>query len=332
MKVSPIAAGAAASINTNEGRTATPEKLELAKRIAAGETPIRVSESDTPIDPQAEKAQRSIRKIKMKTNLSTDRFKDPVEEVVVADGAKTDATEEVEGSASDETKPISPQFAALAKERRAVQVERAQVAAERAELEKLKNADMSDFISKADIKAKPLRILQENGVTYDQLTEAILSEQDGVNPEMQALKEKVKALEEGITKTFTDRDQQAEQQVLGEMRKEAVMLVKQGNDFEMVRETRSVPDVMKLIERTYKETGEVLEVQEALKLVEDELINESLKIANINKVKNRILPPQTEETPKFNGIRTLTNRDTAPVGLSRRERAIMAMNGTLRKG
>lgn len=340
MKISPIATGGnpGTNLSSSQERTASPEKMALAKAIAAGESQIRISEADLPEEEEVSKAKKNVRRLQMKTNASTNRFDAKLEELK-AEEVKEETTEsaisdEIEQTevASEDTKPLSPQFAALAKERRAIQKERAQLAAERAALES--NADLSAYVSKADIQAKPLRVLQEMGVTYEQLTQAILSDQSNtVDPEVLKLRDEVKALKEGFDKTLVDRDEQAEQQVLSEMKKEAEALVRDGDTFEMVRETRSMPDVMRLIHQTYKQTGEVLEVQEALQLVEDELINESLKIANIGKVKSKILPPQASEQEQTQRtLKTLTNRDSASVGLSRRERAIMAANGTLRKG
>ena len=116
------------------------------------------------------------------------------------------------------------------------------------------------------------------------------------------------------------------------MGREAESLAKQGDTFELVRETGSVKDVMRLIHETYKQTGEVLDVNEAMQLVEDELFKDMSKIANTNKIKSALIPPQAQLAPKQTGIRTLTNRDSAPMTLGRRERAIMAMQGTLTKG
>jgi hypothetical protein len=117
------------------------------------------------------------------------------------------------------------------------------------------------------------------------------------------------------------------------MRKEAQTLVAEGEDYELVRETRSIPQVMTLIERTYRETGEVLEVSEALKLVEDELYKDSLKLAALKKVQSGLAPAQPAPQPMQpqRQMRTLTNRDTASVPMSRKARALAAFQGTLKK-
>ena len=311
--------------STNLGQTASPEKLAAAKAIAAGE--------DRPVsapDPQVDRL--NIKKIVMKTNASTNRddaiLADPEPNSTISDDVGTT------NAVTEDTKPLSPQFAALAKQRRALQVKERELAQREAQLKTSSVPNADEYIAKADLLANPLKIF-EAGLTYDQLTEAILANQSGINPEIQALKAEIKALKDGVDKNFVDRDASAEQQVLAEMRRQAEGLAKEGDDYEMVRETKSIPEVMDLIYRTYKSTGEVLDVPEALRLVEDELINESLKIANIKKVRSQLKPSETsvplQKSPQDRQMRTLTNRDTARVPLSRKERAIAAMMGTLKK-
>ncbi len=239
---------------------------------------------------------------------------------------------QLEVSEADEvTQPLSPQFAALAKQRRALQVKEREIADKLKEIE-TRGATQAGGIDAARLKSDPLGVLLEAGVTYEQLTEAVLANQDG--SQIRALEAKIQALEEGVNKKLTDRDAQAEQQVLAEMKREASTLIAQGDEFEMVRETQSLPHVMTLIEKTYRETGEVLEVREALKLVEDELFKDSLRLAKLNKVQAQFAPPPPEPQPTQShrqSMRTLTNRDTASVPMSARARALAAFNGTLRR-
>lgn len=324
MKISPIPQGGTPGSSLNSS-TVNTEKMAIAKAIAAGETPIRVTQSDTPVDPQVEKTKESIRRIKMRTNVSPDRFNGVAEE-----SAKID--NDVQAEVVEETKPLSPQFAALAKQRRALQVKERELADREKALESKAPSDGTQDII-AQLKSQPLRVLQEHGVTYDQLTEAILADSSGINPEIQKIRDELKAVKEGFDKNLLDRDTQAEAQVLAEMQREAELLAKEGDAYELVRENKSIPDVMNLIRRTYKETGEILDVSDALQLVEDELINDGLRRASFSKIKSKLVPAQAPlPTQRQNYIRTLTNRDSTSLGLSRRERAIMAMNGTLTKG
>ena len=257
------------------------------------------------------------------TQQSTNRIESvptPAPELPISDNSETKVAEA--------TQPLSPQFAELAKRRRALQLkERALAEKERALSSQNSGSNGIDI---ARLKSQPLSVLQEAGVTYDQLTEAILANQS--NSEINALKAEILALKEGVDKKFIEKDTQARTQVLTEMRREAERLSAQGDEYELVRETRSIPDVIKLIERTYDETGEVLDVGEALKLIEDELFNDLNKLANVNKIKSQFVqqnaPAQTTEPQpqQQTGMRTLKNRDTASPSLSRRARALAAWN------
>lgn len=227
------------------------------------------------------------------------------------------------------TQPLSPQLALLARQKRALQVKEREIATREKAL--LSSSTGTSAIDVARLKSEPLSVLLENGVTYDQLTEAIMADQS--NSKFTSLESKIQALEKGIEQKFADNATQAEKQVLAEMRREADQLVKT-DDYELVRETRNVPQVMTLIERTYRETGEVLDVSEALRLVEDELFKDAQRIAKLKKMQVQMqgqMAPQFQPQQRQQGMRTLTNRDTASVPLSAKARAMAAFYGTLKR-
>jgi hypothetical protein len=332
MKISPLASGTGSpgqvSGSVEVGKSASSQKLAAAKAIMTGETPIRVSQSDTPTDPQVSRIQE--RRLKMSTNATPGRHEVPIE---VEQSAIPDTIVEAQATTED-TKPLSPQFAALAKQRRALQQERAQFEKEKASAQPTQDGS-SDLLAR--IKSEPLSVLREQGVLdddrfYNAMTEHILSNQ-GISPEIQNLKAEIKALKEGVDKTFIDKEAQQKQAVLSEMRKEAVLLAREGDAYELIRETQSIPDVISLIDRTHATSGEVLDVSDAMELVENELLKESLKIANMKKVQSKREPAyatqQQQNQPRQ--MKTLQNRDASPTTLDRKTRAIMAMNGTLKK-
>lgn len=342
MKVSPLAQGGnpGTTLGTVEvGRTANPDKLAAAKAIAAGETPQPKVEE---VDAQVQRIQDGRRRIKMKTNRSPDRFveeaaqavaKEPVEAPVPEESVKEDNSVQAEATIED-TKPLSPQFAALAKQRRALQIKEREVA----DREKALEADPSRVDGAAlvaRLKSQPLSVLQEHGVTYDQLTEAILSEGSGDNQKIQALEAKIKALEEGVDQKFTSREAQAEEAALTEMLYEAEGLAKEGDDFEMIRSggEEALDQVLRHIHSTYKKTGRVLDVSDAMTTIETKLLDEAVRQASANKVKSRLAPaPQTPlQHQQSKGIKTLTSRDNASSPMSAKARAIAAFNGVLRK-
>lgn len=254
--------------------------------------------------------------VKMSTNATPSRFS-PQELPISPPNRETEATVEA-------TQPLSPQLALLAKQRRALQVkERELLAREKA----MQSPQPVSGIDIARLKAEPLSVLLENGVTYDQLTEAILAGQG--NSEINALKAKVESLEKGLDQKFLDKEAAAEKQVLAEMQRQATRLVQESDEYELVRGTRSIPHVMQLIERTYREEGEVLDVDEALKLVEAKLFERAQEMMKLKKIQSQFAPQAPQQPQRQSVIRTLTNQHTASPVLGAKERAMAAFWGRL---
>lgn len=357
MKITPVAGSGVPS-----AQSSTPtntDRLLRAKAIASGQTLEDVPHGTG--DPQADRIQQNIKKIKMRTQVSTNR---PIEEQsleVTAPNplevsAEAGATEELHSDPQvptadanepapvvEATKPLSPQFAALAKAKRALQVkERELVEREKALQGQSSDFKAEDYISKADLAANPLKVF-EAGISYDQLTEAILANQAGAMPEIQALKAEIKALKDDMTGQLTERDKLSEQQVLGQMRRDVDALTQSGEQFEAIRLAKAQQDVVDLIHRAWKETGDIMDMNEAAQLVEDQLIEEASPFAQLKKVQSRLKPeettqPQLEQKPLVQKpgtkvMRTLTNRDNArPGAMDRRSRALAAWNGNNKRG
>ncbi len=336
MKMSPLAQPSntpGQSLNSVDvGRTANPMKLERARALARGEKLPEQTE-------QVEQPRPDVRRLKMRTNFNTHRDDETVipQESAAAEPevnpeavAESSNVETAEQGEVEATQPLSPQFAALAKQKRAFQLEKAEFEKQKAELTgKPSGIDPEEF--KARLHSDPLGVLQEHGVTYDQLTEAILSDKNQDNPKLLALEAKLAALEKGVQETFQTNEQKQEEAALSEMLVEAEDLAKEGADFEMIRSEDAYEDVLRLIHTTYKDTGRVLDVREAMTRIENQLFAKAEKLASIEKVRNRIAPPSTPAQPAQRGMRTLTARDTAAPTMDRRARAIAAMTGTLKR-
>lgn len=346
MKVTPVAGtGVPAASPESTGRTLTPDSRARAIAIASGETPVQQSSGDAQVD----RAQASIKRIKMKTQQSTNRHEiepmaiseDPALEKVLTDPESPIPHTNEPAEVPEETRPLSPQFAALAKAKRALQVKEREIATREEALKTQSPVNNGEFISKADLLANPMKVF-EAGVTYDQLTEAILSNQNGQTFDAKTIDQLVeKKLNERLEKEFGSRDSQAEQQVLADIKREIVQTVNSSPDqFEAIQKANAYEDVKELIHRTWKQTGEVLDVSEAAELVENQLIDEALPFAQLKKVQSRITPAQEKFVEKILNppkpgtkiMRTLTNRDSASPVMDKRARAIAAMQGTLKRG
>jgi hypothetical protein len=332
MKMSPIAQGASVVPNMDIGHSAGSDRMARAKAIAGGETP-QAPQAPTPQDHQVN---RVMQRIKMKTQVSPDRFIPETLSTLTPQSDILDTNEQTQ-AAPEVTQPLSPQFAALAKAKRALQVKEKEIQAREIALAQSSDTT-SDRFTKEQIKANALRILRESGVSNDELTEAILREAQDYGPGYTHLEGEIQALKNALdtqNKSNEEREKQSERQVLGVMKQNIDRLVSTGDTYELTREAGYAPKVIELMYRTFKKTGEVLDERDACQFIEDELMSESLKFAAIKKVQSRLNPTPTEkpQAAKPGAIptktmRTLTQRDGASsVPGSRRERAIAAFYG-----
>lgn len=335
MKISPLAGSSGSTgenlQSTNTGRTADSMKMERVRAIARGEKVPDAQET------QEERQTPSARRIRMRTNFNTNREEDsevgtgalPSSNQTQAAETSVSSTQDVnEAGTIEDTKPLSPQLAALAKEKRALAERTKAIEAREKALADKPNQDGELQKLKDLIKAKPLSVLQEHGVSYDQLTEAILSGDDSLNPEMQALRAEVQSLKDGVKKDFESLGAQQRKAAIVEIEREAKRL-SGGEEFELIRETGNLPKVIELIERIYDTEGELLETSEAMRLVEEELLEKESRIAALKKVQAKLAPQAT--TPPQRQLRTLTSSGNTQTTLTARQRALMAFRGELKR-
>lgn len=280
---------------------------------------------------------QTLRRITMNTNATPGNYPDETAQDPAAIAADPAAqTTDPAKPATEDNQPLSPQLAALARQRRALQVKERELA-DKVKAFESQSAVAGDVINVADLKADKaniISVLLSKGFTFDDIRDSVLAnQQSGYNPKISELEQKFKALEGSFEKKLTDRETQAEQAALSEMKRDATLLTAQGEDYALIRETGSIPKVMQLIEKTYRTTGEVMRVREALSLVEDDLNNTYLNIAKIGKVQSQLAPQAQPQTPPQmqRQMHTLTNRDTANATMGRKARALAAALGTLKK-
>lgn len=264
----------------------------------------------------------------------------------------------------EETKPeedpvLSKQFAQLARQEKALRAKQMQ----QDQVFKQKEADLkaredalaskdaqyqSGYLSKDSIKANPLLALTQANVSYDDLTQQILNQQ-ALDPRVEAtiseLKAEIKALKDGEAsnrKLAQENETKQYDNAVNQIRVDVKRLVeKNPEEYETIAKTGSIEDVVDLIKETYKKDGVLLTNEEAAQEVENYLIEETVKLHNINKIKSRIQKAQTVKTPVTEKkqvteepkqqqqptMKTLTNAASASRPLSARERAIAAFKG-----
>lgn len=334
MKISPMAnTPGMQNIGNIQTSSASPDRRAAATAIAMGQSPMQMVESDTPVDPLIKSNEQNVRRIKMRVNQSPDRAVETQAEAPIEDKSIISSNNE---AAIEETRPLNSQAAAFAKARRALQQERASFEREKAQY-KTPTTDGGNDLS-ARLKSETLRVLQEQGALtpefYNTLTDYLVSGKNTYNPEMEALKQEIKSLKEGVDKRFVDTETQAEESALTEMLYEAEALAKEGDTYDLIRRKDAYDRVLRHIHTTYKQTGRVLDVTQAMNKIEADLEKESEIYFESPKFKSKFVPqvPQAQIAPPQQGIRTITNRDAAAPAVDRRARAIMAALGQNKRG
>lgn len=261
------------------------------------------------------------------------------------------ASEAPKEEAKPKEDPLSSQYATLARKERAL---RAQIQQFKAEQEKFKaeqssykapETDLSKYVDRERLKADPLAVFAEAGLSYDEIVEQVLSRSQiqtdprvnaqlaKMEAEIKAAREEAKALRDAQETSQKQSYQQAVAQIKSEVSKAAFT----DPSYEMIKATNSINDVVELIEETFKSDGTLLTTEEAMQMVEDHLLEEAIKLSKVKKLQQRLAAPaapqkqankneQPQPTQK-----TLTNSMSVPKPMSARDRAIAAMQGKLTK-
>lgn len=315
----------------------SPEKIERLKAIASGKKPEELTAQPQP-EPQ-ETVNNTVPRIKMNVNRTVHRNGDlptetppttppetPQEGTEIGNGAATEGVISDTGvqtkSEPEAIKPISPQLAELARQKRALQVKESEIA----EREKaLEGKDSSALIER--LKSQPLSVLQEYGVTYDKLTEDILASQ-GSNAEIAALKAEIAALRNGIDERFTQQTTEQEQAVYDHIKRNIDSLTFSSDDYKFIREAKAQDEVLERIKKAWEEKQIVMDETEAMQIVENELREDARRFAKLIGEIDAPTPTPAQPVPQQTGaMKTITNKDSARPPMSRRQRAIAAALG-----
>ncbi len=274
-------------------------------------------------------------------------------------GASTPAVTEPnpEDTSTTSPPPLSQQYAILARKEKALRAKAVQqeqsikareaaLAAREAEITSKSTQDLSNYISKDQLKANSFNILSELGVTYDQLTQEAIQAQ---SPEAQylqrmraELQEELRQVREEQAKTrqsIETNQTQAYQQALTQIRNEVRQIVNSDPAYETIKATGSVKDVVQLIEKTFNEEGVLLSTEQACEEVENYLVEEAVKLGRLGKVQARLTPQQVKsqvaaassKSQTQSTMTTLKNTDATTRPLTARERALLAFKNELTK-
>lgn len=249
-----------------------------------------------------------------------------------------EVTEETVAATPEEK--LSPKYAQLARKEQALRQRELELKAMEQRLAAKEEEYKTRYVPKEEISKKFStnfnEAAEEFGLSYDTLTQAVLNQPTPetqaytrLEKEIQALKQErlnqIKAQEEAQVKAYN--------QAIENLRAEATQLVETDPEFETIKASGEVEKVVQHIEKTYKETGKVLKVSEAAKVIEEQLLEQAMKLAKLQKVQTKLAPQPTEaQKPLEAGkapSKTLTNNLTTNRKLSSKERALMAFRGEL---
>jgi hypothetical protein len=152
--------------------------------------------------------------------------------------------------------------------------------------------------------------------------------------ELMALKAELQSLKDGQQKqmsTIEEQNAKQRENAINQIRSKAQSL--KGPDYEMIEKNDAYEAVVQLVVDTWDNEGRAISEEEAAREIEEHLLEEALRLAQIEKVKTKLTPEAPAQgTKQQPGIRTLTNNAVPPASpdgrkLTARERAIRAFMG-----
>jgi hypothetical protein len=235
---------------------------------------------------------------------------------------------------------LSPKFAALARKERAIRSQQ-QALKQREEAFKAKESEYeSKYVPKERLSQDTLGVLQEMGISYDQLTTALLNQGNQEPPEIREIRAELKKLREEQTstkKTAEESQTKAYEQAITTIRNQAKMLVDSNENFETIKATGSEEMIVDHIKEEFDKTGIVLSVEEAAQFIEDALVEDAFKYSQLKKVQARLNPAPVEQEvaqksePQLKTLTAQVSASSKPMtNKERRERAIAAFRGQLK--
>lgn len=262
-----------------------------------------------------------------------------------AEGQRQPDTGEIpkaEAIAKDD--PLSPKYAAIARREKMIRDQQRQLQREREALKAQESQYKTDYVPKSSLRDMLLKDPTQLGVTHEELLNLALNQPTPESRQTTLLEQKLQELENKIAQNenqVADRTKQAYEQAVNQIRTEAKLVVDSDPRFETIKERGAHDAITDLIVQTYEDSPEdakvLLSVEEAATEVENYLIEEGIKMANLKRVKEKLSPaPEVPaQKPEIKPVaKTLTHAVSAqtPNRLTdkqRRERAVMAFRGQL---
>lgn len=183
----------------------------------------------------------------------------------------------------------------------------------------------SNYIPKDRLKTDLLGVLAELGYDQKMLSEAINTQPVQVDMEIKRLNQKILQLEAAnnqTSDTFKQTQKDQYESALNRIRIDVKQLVKNDPNFDTIKVLEQEESVVEFIKDTFENgytdkegteypKGYVFNVSDASQLIEERLVEESLRRASLTKVKQKLAPPEPtkkdEQTHNKKPLKTLTN-------------------------
>lgn len=345
MKVTPVASPHQVGAHISQGSNSTARAIEAFNKASAGATQGNIQEHPVPnannISPEDVIKAQSLETQDISTTSEDTSEIPKVEEKPEKDPA------------------LKRQFEQLARQERLLRQKATQqqqeikaredaLSAREAALNAKSTEDRSNYVSRDRVKQDALSVLAEAGVSYEDLTQQIISQvptDPRVNATISRLEAKIQELE-GKTQAFETNSKQAQaeayQSAVRQLETDTKQLIKADPvSFEAISKTPGADkEVVKLIEAVWQKDGVLMSVEEAANEIENELVERSMKsYTQIEKLKKRIqesstkaiVEEKTAQNPKTQSpMKTLTNNVSSTRQLSAKERAMLAFKGELK--
>lgn len=214
-------------------------------------------------------------------------------------------------SQSQKDARLASRFAQLARRDKAIREEKKRLAAEKAQLARWQEAER---LAKED----PLRLLESMGLTYEQLTdrqfERFAQQQAADDPvhRIKTVEEKIREFEELGRKHKAEQEKAQIEAALQQFQEQIGQRIQQEPErFELVLAQRAQEDVFRLIEAHFNETREVMPIEQAAQLVEDQLYEEAQAFLKAKKLQPK--PPSEEQRDAQSSLQRETERSEVTV-------------------
>lgn len=209
---------------------------------------------------------------------------------------------------SEQEERFAAKFAALSRKEKAVRQREAQLQQQMQELEaKIKameqqQNEVQSYKSLPErLKKEPFKVLQEQGLSFEQLAEMVLNDgkptQDMILSEYEKkVMSKVQELEQKLAEKEAKEQEERYQAAIEQFQGQLTDFINETPEYELIKANDAADLVFQVIEEHHNETGEILSNKEACDAVEEYLLDEAKKLVDREKVK-KLLQPQTPNKP-----------------------------------